>query len=235
MATLVFKTLRVGFPKASVTVRINTMRPDFAAAIAQCCKDTDCMCVDPDEPTIHHRWISSLIATMQEPFWLCDTDIIFFEPITEDFTGEALAGMRIPEWRDEFSGCITRARLHPSLLYIDPKLVYQKLEAFFRPVPETPFTPRASMIDPLVTAFKGQRYFSDTCSQLYHAIGGKAFSDTTKNRFFHFNFGTIPDLILPRLANPMQILQRREAILANPILGRGEWRNHELWYASRPV
>jgi len=234
---LVFHSLRTGFPTADVVLRSNALPAYALGQIEKLAKDADCQWEDENSETIHHRWIETLVNREAEPFWICDTDIIFYEPVEGWQFDTALAGWRIPEWQDDFSGSITRARLHGSLLYMDPVKIKAQWAERTKPCPETPFTPLVNPFNPMVQPIGGRLYFHDTCSVLYHAIGGMAFTDRQKDAFFHFNFGTIADLVMPRLgaAVGMDMAVVREAILADPIKGRGMWRAQEEYYAALPV
>lgn len=228
MTELVFKTLRVGFPTANITVYINgecrnncpNLKLESGTIVTEC-------------DTIHHKWIKQLIQSEQEPFYVLDTDVIFYESFERFvFPGSALAGWRIPEFQDEFTGAITRSRLHTSLLYIDPVRVREQLEKYRSQFPATPFNPLASSFYPLCLPFNGKGYFYDTCSMLYHAIGGTEFTAEQKNAYFHFNFGTLSDLVLHRLSDGKEMAFAREEILKDPKLGLGMWREQELYYQS---
>ena len=234
--TLVFKTLRVGFLTAKVKVTINNISPEHGHQdVVECCNRVGAE-IDSDV-TIHHEWIERLVATNDEPFWLVDTDMIFYDSFEGDKFDAPLAGYRIPEWRDDYSRAITRARLHPSLLYVRPKEVRAAAVEFISKLPEGPFTPMANLFYPLCLPFKKQMYFYDTCAMLYQAIGGQAFTDDQKDKYCHFNFGTIPDLVLPRIpkADSIAMQMRREDILNNPANGRGAWRESEFYYHARRV
>ena len=67
--TLVFETLRVGFPKSKIRVTINNIPPERGlASVQDCCKQVD---ADLDAAnTIHHEWIAGLIEKETEPFWI---------------------------------------------------------------------------------------------------------------------------------------------------------------------
>jgi hypothetical protein len=234
---VIFHTLRTGFPTADVILRSNALPTYAFGQIEKLAKDTDCQWEDDNSETIHHRWIEALVNRESKPFWICDTDIIFYESVERWNFETALAGWRIPEWQDDFSGSITRARLHGSLLYMDPLKIKAQWAEKTKACPETPFTPLVDPFNPLVQPINGRLYFHDTCSVLYHAIGGTAFTDRQKDAFFHFNFGTIPDLVLPRLraAAGINMDVVRDAILADPIKGRGQWRSQEEYYQAFPV
>lgn len=228
---LVFKTLRTGFPTAIPVVYINGDAEKNCPNLRKLCKQVGASVQQVS--TIHHLWLEKLIKESMAPFWVCDTDIIFYGSIEEFRFDEALAGFRVPEWQDEFSGALTRSRLHPSLMYIDPFKVRVAIEKFQSTLPEGPFTPFCNPIYPVCLPLNGRMYFHDTMSLLYHAIGGHAFCDTGKDRYFHFNFGTIPDLVLPRLKDGGQMAAARKVIMDNPEEGRGAWRLQEQYYRDR--
>lgn len=233
--TLVFKTLRVGFPTALVGVFINHMAPELNSVIRKECEAIGASCSDAE--TIHHEWILYLTQIEEEPFFICDTDVIFYENFERFKFDGPLAGYRVPEWNDAFSGAITRARLHTSLLYINPMKVSVLVKEYLDKIADTPFTPKVNLINPLVIPFKSKPYFYDTCSLLYHAIGGQSFTDEQKDAYCHINFGTIPDLVLPRLPKDKaeKIQARRDLLLSYPDLGRGEWLNQDEYYLNHPV
>jgi hypothetical protein len=68
---------------------------------------------------------------------------------------------------------------------------------------------------------------------LYHAIGGTEFGPEQKQAYMHLHYGTLADLVLPRLDNAEGIARVRDEILNNPELGRGMWRVQDDYLASR--
>lgn len=234
--TLVFKTIRVGFPTANIRVDGNEL-PDYAfEAVKIACEQSGCEFWNGIHG-IHHQWVEGECRDKKEPFVLCDTDMIFFDEVESWKFDTSLAGWRIPEWRDDFSGCVTRARLHTSLLFVDPVKLREDISKFYANVFESEFTPRANLFHPLVVPFKKTPLFYDTCSMLYHAIGGTAFTEQQLDALFHFNFGSISDIVLPRLPRQDQDNFRlaRAAILQNRSRGKGMWRSQQNWYLSHPV
>lgn len=233
MATLVFDTLRVGFPHENVKVHINgdVCREDIDVAARSA------GCETFHAHTIHHEWIAGLIAAEREPFIVLDTDVIFYDPFDmSEFRGP-LHGYRTPEFQDSFTQSVTRARLHTSLLYIDPEDVRRRVGLFTAPSLGHEFAPVSNPVYPVVVAMNGFRVFYDTCSVLYHAIGGNDFTDQQKDKYFHFHFGTIDDIVFPKLpaeeAEAMKSTRKR--VLDNPYLGRGMWREQERYYRNHPA
>lgn len=233
---LVFKTIRVGFPTAELIVQCNGL--NGAGTWGQTLKDD----VDAaggtlviDDEVTHHEWIRMLLSKEDQPFWISDTDIIYFRKVEHWVFDAPMAGYRVPEFFDEFTQATTRARLHTSLLYLDPVRVRTAAQNYLKRHPSTQFNPPVDLVNPLYLPLNGQTYFYDTCSLLFHAIGGKAFTDTQKDAYFHFHFGSFSDLVLPAITGGELMGAMREAILAEPSLGMGMWRAQEEYYAARQV
>lgn len=230
MTELVFDTLRVGFPTADVCVWVNRDAAENCYKLISLCNQVGARTMAED--TIHHDWIAKLIETSPTPFFTLDTDVIFYDSMERFAYTDALHGFKVPEWQDEFSGALTRSRLHPSLLYINPELVKRKVAKSRSGCPVTPFTPFADLINPLMLPLNGNMCFHDTTGLLYHAIGGTEFTLDQKNSYFHFNFGTIPDVVLPRLSNREPMITARQLVLDDPSIGRGLWAAQEEYYAN---
>lgn len=229
---LVFRTLRVGFPTADVIVTGNDL-PEWAIEEVMSACDA-ARCSFSNRPaTIHHKWVEELLQSEQEPFVLCDTDLHLFSKVEDWKFDTALAGFRVPEFDDEFTGAITRSRLHTSLLFVDPKKVSECVAEHDSGFPDTPFNPLSNLVYPVCLPLNGRGFFHDTCSLLYHAIGGTAFTDQQKDAYCHFHFGCLEDIVLPRLTNGEKMKVARDEILKNPESGRGLWRHQEDYYRSR--
>ena len=227
--TLVFRTLRVGFPTATVTVWLNNMGQAEESKLSRLCVagDNEARVCDYS----HHEWIEMLCGTEKEPFWICDTDVIFFESMEDYRFSGAISGWRIPEWDDEFTGCITRPRIHTCLMHIRPADLAEDIAAFkgsYNAMED--ISPLPNLFAPLVVPMDGRHYFYDVCGMLHHAVIGEAFTDEIKDKFFHFNFGTISDRVLPHVKDGKNMAAAREMVLNDPQLGRGAWRLQEEYY-----
>ncbi len=230
---LVFQSIRVGFPTASIEVYGNGLEKYAADQVQSECDKIVGATFKNIDATIHHLWIEQLCATENEPFILCDCDQIFYKSVEEWSFNTALAGWRIPEWEDEFTKCCTRARLHTSLLFIDPVKLRRAIEYYKAQFPITPFNPIANLFYPLCVPMKKHTFFYDTMAMAYHAVGGTAFTDEQLNSYFHFSFGSIPDVVLPHLSNGYDMGLERDRILKNPALGYGRWREAMEYFAAR--
>lgn len=225
-STLVFKTLRVGFPTAKVVVWRNRCR-DF---VAQSDPAIDWL----DTDTIHHEWIEALVNQLSEPFWILDSDVHFWESVQDWKFDGPMAGRLIPQFFDEYANCIDQPRLHTALMWIDPEQIKRKTSQYRSQFPKDGFNPGTNLFHPTYLPIrKGKNLFFDTMSLLYHAIGGQAFAPWQLDAFEHMNFGTISDMVLPRLKDGAELAKVRDGFLADPAKYRGNWRRQEEWYRAK--
>ena len=76
-----------------------------------------------------------------------------------------------------------------------PKLLNRKITEWQLQVPETKFTPKANLINPLVIPTLHGNTFFDTCSLLYQAVGGQSFDEKQLASFAHLHCGTWSDMV----------------------------------------
>lgn len=232
--TLVFDTLRIGFPTAEVLVFDNANSTFACSAIRDACRKAKTEFIGMPEEVTHHHWCEGIITACMkneqaEPFYLCDTDVIFWEKVEGWSHGDApLAGRYIPAFLCEFTKCYTYPRLHTSLLYVNPKILKAKLDAYVADLPRTSFNPMANLFYPIHIPGIG---FFDTCSLLYRVAGGHGFTEGQLDCYDHLHAGTISDIVGPHIGDGgMQ--ERHAAFLANPETMRGLWRKQEAWFAA---
>lgn len=235
--TLVFKTLRTGFPTAHVTVWKNGDFPYKCSHLAHKIMEPVVDKIEYVRKTIHHKWIETLLKHEKEPFYICDTDMIFWDSVESwDHANAPMAGRYVPQFRDQFTKCITRPRLHTSLLWMNPQVIKARVDKWLNDQPETVFNPKANLLYPLVVPFLHldrampfDRYFFDTTSLLYQVVGGMPFIKPWLDHYDHLNFGTISDIVAPHYpANRFR--EAHFAIFENPELARGMWKSQEKFY-----
>lgn len=230
-ATLVFKTLRVGFPTADVTVWVNGPKHYTEIFIAG---EKAGLKAFTELTTMHHKWVTYLIEHENEPFWICDTDIVFWDSMEKfDFDGSALAGRYSPQFRCQFANAITRPRLHTCLLRIDPVKVREEVEAYGNHFPDAYCTPRPSLEDLVypryIPTIGEMSRFSDTCSLLYNSIGGRWFMKEHLNCYDHLGSATLSDLVAPHYPE-YRMRETQFAIFENPQLAKGSWKLQDEFY-----
>lgn len=224
-STLVFRSLRIGFPTADVEVLINLPMPtEDSDAIEKAALNCGCKVTHVTDLK-HHEYVEKLVIGQSDPFWIVDTDVIFYASVEEwDMRECYLAGALIPEFEDQFTKAITRSRLHTSLMYVNPEKAYKLATSYITRHPDTIYNPGANLFYPLYMPYNGKSIFYDTAAMLYHAIGGTPFTPHQLDHYFHFHFGTCADSVLPHLQNAAVIENRRAEVMKDPSLGIGKWR-----------
>ena len=228
-ALLVFRTLRVGFPTAPVMVWGNAL-PEYAArAVAQAAQAVGAGFRNV-QATQHDAWIESLLAANHEPFFIADTDLVFFEPV-EAFSAPVLAGRLEPEWCDPWTRTRRRERLHTCLMYVNPAALRMALRSWMAQIPE-PWGPLAQF--PLVRQTflpvrGGMTVCQDTFAGVWQAGIGTAFTAEQNAAFEHLNCATYADCVGTALGMDLALAHR--AIYADPSLARGIQRTQTLFYA----
>lgn len=225
--TLVFETLRVGFPNATVHVVDNASLPEVRATIrerALACKAT------------HHqfdrRWrhesfiLQALKETKSRSVVFVDPDVCFWEKVEDWSFSSLLAGRLIPRHFDMTFGCIAQPRLHPSFLWFPnvTALFYElgRLKTRF-------FDAEFFQSQSIAVEGKWQRY--DTCAALYHALIDHAYAFTPQelDAYDHLFCGTHLDQILMLMSQPVRELVRKvhDQAKADYRGLRGMWRWQE--------
>lgn len=239
--TLVFDSLRTGFPTAEVYVYLNNIADnECEKSIRKAALESKCLTRYRD--TIHHEWINELITSNHEPFIICDTDMVFWSNMEDAFSAlmmssdYAIAGRLIPEFQDEFSGCLTQPRIHTSLMYINPKLLKEESDRNLKGCIVSEFIPFHPVCYPLVIPRDAKNIFFDTCAFLYEMLPKQkvySFGCKELDCYDHFNFGTISDIVLPRLNDGIAWKEAREEALKNPLLMKGCWKQQDEYYKQR--
>jgi len=231
-ATLVFKTIRVGFPKAPLKVFPND-QPAELDSILKASAAVGGVCYPQFLDNCRHDvWILHLLDTEPGPFWICDTDIVFWKKFEHTPDGSALAGVRVPSFYEPWTGTQYRERLHTCLMRIDPEAFRASKAKYMDSFPQEPFHPflmfvpqqwQAERINGRVT-----NHFYDTLAMAWHAFGGQEFTPEQILSFDHLNCATYADLIAPSL--DFDILGAHKAVYEDITKARGSWATQFKWF-----
>lgn len=234
--TLVFDTIRTGFPTAKIEVDWNGS--DSSREISQTCQaaTTARATFTVFDRRTHHEWVAQLIREEQEPFWICDTDVVFWYNMEKFcFDGTPLAGRYVPQFKCNFANAITKPRFHTCLLYIDPKIVKKVVGTFGELSQDVYCLPRPTIEDLVFPRYipdiKGMRYFYDTTSLLFQCVSGVPFNKDELNSFDHLNSATLSDLVAPCYPE-YRMRETHFAIFENPQLAKGSWKLQDEFYAK---
>jgi len=118
---LVFKTLRVGFPHADVTVIDNASLTDVRSDIRRAAERCDVTFVQARDELPHGNAIEAILLRGDHdgrPLVFVDPDIVFWEQCEQWDFGEALlAGRLMPGFVDPLTGSWTMPRIHTSFAW----------------------------------------------------------------------------------------------------------------------
>lgn len=241
-ATLVFDTLRVGFPSAGVCVWGNGLERQAAVEVRRAAERVGCSFHNLPG-TSHDGWVESLVERSLEPFWICDTDVVFFgevqSPESKVQSPECLfAGRFEPEFMEEWTGTRKMERLHTAVMWLDAPRLRSAMREWIYQFPE-PW--RCSAEFPFIRQHfipvRGQTpVFYDTCAGLWHALGppkGRAFTEAENDCFEHLHCGTYLDLVAPHLQGMTNMARAHAAVWENPQLARGIRAGQDKYYAKR--
>lgn len=197
--TLVFRTLRTGFPTAEVVVWKNRLSPAVGKMVNACAKAANCAVLESSRIR-HDEWINRLLEASPDPFWICDTDIVFHASV-EGFSDQEtlLKGRYEPPFREPWSGTRKTERLHTSLLFINAPMVRIAVREWIRRwhPKNFPFEPMIELVRQCYVPSGANLppLFQDTCAGLYRSIGGERFSEDENKAFDHLHCGTYVNLM----------------------------------------
>jgi hypothetical protein len=229
---LVFGSLRVGFPTSEIVVYDNANAPDAKAAIAAECERNGCKVVEFHTKVNHGDWVDSLVSNETDPFWICDTDVIFWKTVEQWMLspGACLSGIPMPEFFDSYSKSWSQPRIHTCLMHIRPAEIRSSLKLKHFPE-DDPFKIQAA---PMVKPFwfldhNGRRVFYDTASMLSAHVPCRELSDEQMDCFDHLNGGTYYDLLREHY-DPSGSWHER--VFQNPEIAKGSWRKMRKMFQS---
>lgn len=233
-ALLVFKTLRTGFPTATVNVWGNALPALAEAELARAASAVGAKFLNV-VPTSHDAWIELLTMKANEPLWICDTDLVFLGNCEFEFRPDvALAGRHEPEFREEWTQTTHVERLHTALMYLNPVEARSAMRAWIGRFPE-PWrnTAQYPFFRQTFVGHGREVLFYDSTAGLYHACGHqrRPFSDAQNARFEHLHCATYVDKVdAPGLAG---LAGMHAAVYADPARARGLQAEQAKYYRRR--
>lgn len=237
-ATLVFRTLRTGFPSAPVVVWGNALPWYAATEVAGAAAAAGARLVHTCAQS-HDAWVEALLLRETRPFFIVDTDVVFFESLEEAFDGDRdieLAGRLEPEFLEESTGAVHVDRLHTAVMYVNPELLRPRMRAWSGRFP-APWGNTAQM--GLVRQQfipRGRQFplFYDTTAGLWQAGLGVPLPEELDQTFEHLHCGTYVD-VMTRYRGLKDLQAVHQAIYADPSRARGLRAEQARYYESRSV
>ena len=226
---LIFRTLRVGFPNARVSIVDNASLPEARSRIAAMARESDCEFRGIEESAIpHDRFLEETLASVAEsgdrPLVFLDPDLCLWENC-EDLEFEGLmAGRMVEAHEDPRMECVVMPRLHTSFLWISNP---RRLQGELRRIRTSHFDFRPFLPFSVKLGDAWIRY--DTGASLFAAIGERvsAFESQHLDRYDHLYCGSHVDAHEPTWNDEMRefmLRVHRDAREGNLESLRGIWR-----------
>jgi hypothetical protein len=237
-ATLVFKTLRVGFPTSPIFVWGNGLPMFLEDQVRAAARPTGAT-FNNLKPTCHDHWIEQLVLNQAQPFWICDTDMVFFDECEWFFDGrdsDLFAGRFEPTWHEPWTDSVHVERLHTCLQWFNPVALRAAMAGWLHStVPQVFANAEMPLIrQHFVPVRGGKTLFYDSTAGLWHAGGGTKFTARQNGAFEHLHCGSYSDEV-----GKVDVLKglpaMHEAIIQNPELARGIQKQQDEFYKRRQI
>lgn len=201
--TLVFSSLRIGFPTWQVTVWDN----DNTAAVSKYLQKV-CKLVGAEytrTPIIHHaQWIENQLNSHTKPFVIIDPDTLWWHECESLNFDSLYAGYYTPLIWNEFAQCISAPRIHTSFMWFNnPQRLMSAIEERYPNAnnrwgeycPTNPFMPSVKFIN-------GAAMFWDTCANMYNMVKAQHFTQNELLRYDHVPSSAFFDVMKERVCDP---------------------------------
>lgn len=230
--SLIFKTLRVGFPTFPVHVVDNASLPEARSLLRKGAQSIGASFQQLARDIPHSMFLTQVLARQKEGGAIfLDPDMCFWETVEEWRPNGLVAGRLIPSHHDPVSRSVAYPRLHTSFLWI-PSVVSLRSEVQAITGHRFDFSP----FQPLT--FRTERGWErfDTGSTLYNALPDQmqAFTERELDSYDHLFCGThqldVAGLLDAEYSRVMQDLY--DATAADHRALKGAWRRQEEFFGS---
>lgn len=243
--TLVFNTLRTGFPTAKIHVDINGMcSPEHTVAIEEKAQRADCF-TKRLVKTVHlGDWIRNAVEghIFDWPLVILDADTVFWKSVEDwQFKPETLlAGYYNPQMWNDFAKCVSVARLHTSCLWFPnvSELRAQIVKAYPQSHGKAGEYCPCDPFMPAVRFTSGQAFYWDCCANLYQMLGPsrcERFGPEQKECFDHLNSASFYDVMMERMDDNRGFHVAHTHLVKQPELMRNLWPIVDRYYAQKAL
>ena len=239
-STLIFKSLRVGFPNARVRVLDNSSLPEAAAHIRELGRDQDCEFVEIESRTlrVHDLGRQLMLDPAQDGSVIfLHPDVCFWESCEEWEFDALVAGKFVPMHRDERTGGIMLPLLDPSFWWIPDIRAFR--ERFVYEFHRRGDHDLLGLFSAYLFNVDGRWYKADPGSSLYAAFADRAhcFGASELDAYDHLSGGTDLETIISTIPDAHQSAVRESHELAKRDYHglRGLWRKQAQYFAARAI
>ena len=187
-------------------------------------------------PTCHDAWVEQLVLHQAQPFWICDTDVVFFDEVEwwfDDEDADLFAGRFEPTWQEPWSRSIHLERLHTALMWFNPGALRAAMLRWCREeIPDVFHTGTVPFIRQNFIPRREGKWLYDTTAGLWQAGWGTPFTAQQNGAYEHCNCGTYVDEV-SKCPTYRDMAAAHAAIHANPECARGLQLQQNEFYESR--
>lgn len=231
-AFLVFKTIKIGFPTAKIKIYGNNLQAIYLHEFHR-------MGYYPHniEQTCHDEWIEKLVSKEQNPFWICDTDVVFFDKVEDWFSDRVIfAGRHIPSYKEPWTKTISVERLHTALMYFNPARIRNEMSRWSKQtIPSIFHSTQVPFIRQNFIPHNGEIYLYDTCAGLYQIGIGTPFTSEQNAAFEHLHAGTYSDKVSEDCPELKDLYNTHKVIYQNPQLALGLKQIQDKFYQQHKI
>ncbi len=225
--TMVFNTIRVGFPDSAIVVIDNASLPEVRGILKGLADSVGAEFQQLTEVQKHHEILGGLFRMANGPFAVVDPDVMFWSRFDQAGSG-LIEGRLIPTFQDPHSLCLTHKRLHTSLLKVpDPQDFRSAIEHYASYFDFDPFAPTM-----FHRAGVWERY--DALGSIYALLEGSchAFTASELDSYDHLFCGSHIDLVAKTLGSfADSFLDSHKAAQENDFSKmKGIWRLQQLFF-----
>jgi hypothetical protein len=219
-ALLVFKTIRTGFPEASIFVTDNGSIHDVSRKIEDECHKIGAHFTAKPRGDFS-RFYADIIENETGPVFIVDPDVVFWSSVEGWQTDAVIAGRLIPNLHR--GGVTSVSRLHPSLLFI-PSMERLRAEMAARYVNKMNFIGQYSAF------IDGQKLFFDTLAPVYQMMPElcASFGVSELDCYDHLFYGSHFPVIGPGLDDGGMTSKHHTAAAVGDLASlKGIWRDQQ--------
>ena len=228
-STLVFDTLRIGFPESEVVVIDNASLPEARAVIRKAAHEAGALFEQVPTERKHHELLREIVRTAEVPFAIVDPDVIFWSRF-DQLSSSLIEGRLIPTFRDPYTQCLTHERLHTSLLKIpDPHALRSAMDPCGRYFEFDPIAPAMVHRNGVWERF-------DTMGGIYSVLKAscRAFTEADLDHYDHLFCGSHADRIAEALGDAAGAFSAmHQAARSNDLSSvKGVWREQQRFFEA---
>jgi hypothetical protein len=230
-ALLVFKSVRIGFPTADINIYGNALSQKYQDELFKVLPENSTY--KNIEETFHPHWIERLVMTEMNPFWICDTDMIFYKSVEDFNITTDIAGRLQPAYYEPWTKSFSVERIHTCLMRLDPCHIRGSLMTWCRErLPEALVKTTIPFIAINFIPINGRLMLYDTCAGLYNICTKTIFDDAQNEAFAHLHSGTHINEVSEQCEEFAGLFDLHKAVISNPELGKLLKKQQDNFYES---